>query len=71
MLREKPGTVQNGSPMIAYVTKSQDREGNLLYLAAICDSEKDELIKEFSGYDRIELEKDVLRHYPGIEIEVG
>ena len=55
----------------AYISESKDREGNVFYIAAICDDEKDELLEEISGYSVDALEKDVLRQYPEIEIEQG
>jgi hypothetical protein len=72
MLKEKPGlSTEEEKSLTAYITDSQDREGNVLYIAAICDNKKNELIEELSGYTRDELEKEVLQHYPGIEIENG
>lgn len=67
MLKEKPTATRNA--LTAYISESQDREGNIFYVAAICDDEKDELVRELSGYSIDALEKDVLREYPGIKIE--
>jgi len=71
MLTEKPGSTRKENSLTAYITDSQDREGNVLYTAAICDNKKNELIQELSGYVRDALEKEVLRHYPDIDIEIG
>jgi hypothetical protein len=71
MLKEKPGSTRKENSLTAYITDSQDREGNVFYTAAICDNKKNELIQELSGYGRDALEKEVLRHYPDIDIENG
>lgn len=53
----------------AYISKSLDREMNIFYIAAICDTDKDALLAELSGYNRDNLEKEVGEKYPGIDIE--
>jgi hypothetical protein len=60
--------LKNGS-LTAFVSESQDRESNTFFVASICDNDKDEIIKELNDYDREELEKEVLKQYPDIEIE--
>lgn len=55
----------------AYISESRDREGNTFFTASICDDEKNEIVEELSDYGRVDLEKEVLRHYPEIEIENG
>jgi hypothetical protein len=71
MLQDKPDYGRTKQRLIAYITDSQDREGNTFYEAAICDNYKDEIVKELSDYDRKELEKEVLQQFPDIEIENG
>jgi hypothetical protein len=70
VLHDKLRFGKKGS-LTAYISDSQDREGNTFYNAAICDDEKHEIIKELDDYDREELEKEVLRQFPEIEIENG
>lgn len=71
MLQDKSNHEQNKPSLIAYVSESRDRESNTFYEAMICDDEKNEIIEELTDYDREELEKEVLRQYPDIEIENG
>lgn len=69
MLQQQPGSGRKTAALTAYISESQDREGNLLYIAAICDDEKDELLKEVSGYSVDALEKEVRQQYPDIGFE--
>jgi hypothetical protein len=71
MLQDKPDYGRKKQALIAYISESRDREGNTFYEAAICDNDKDEIVKELSDYDREELEKEVLQQFPEIEIENG
>ena len=71
MLQDKPDYGRKEQALIAHISESRDREGNTFYKAAICDDEKDEIVKELSDYDREELEKEVLHQFPEIEIENG
>jgi hypothetical protein len=71
MLQDKRDYGRKKGALTAYISESRDREGNTFYNAAICDDERHEIIKELSDYTREELEKEVLRQYPEIEIENG
>jgi hypothetical protein len=71
MLQQQSCSGRKGASLTAYISESKDREGNLFYIAAICDDEKDELLEELSGYSRDALEKDVHQQYPDIAIEQG
>jgi hypothetical protein len=62
-------SAQEKTAVTAFISESRDRESNKFYRAAICDNEKNEIIKELSDYDREELEKEVLQQFPNIEIE--
>lgn len=57
MLQDKADYGQEKTALTAFISESRDRESNTFYIAAICDSEKNEIIKELSDYDREELEK--------------
>jgi hypothetical protein len=71
MLEDKPDYGRGNQALKAYISESRDRDYEIFYEASICDEEKNEIIKEFSDYDREELVKEVLRQYPDIEIENG
>ena len=71
MLQDKADYGQEKTALTAFISESRDRESNTFYIAAICDNEKNEIIKELSDYDREELEKEVLQQFPEIEIENG
>ena len=65
------GFEQPEAALKAYISKSPDREMNTFFTASICDEVKNEIIEEFTDYDRDELEKTVEKKYPGIDIENG
>jgi hypothetical protein len=71
MFQDKPEYGREKIDLTAFISESRDREGNTFYKAAICNNESTEVIKELSEYDREELEKEVLRQFPEIEIENG
>lgn len=69
MLKDNPPTGQEKPHLVAYISESQDREGNTFYIAAICDDEKDEIVEELSDYARSDLEREVRQRYPEIDLE--
>ena len=71
MLQDKSDSGREKTALTAFISESRDRESNTFYIAAICDNDKNEVIKELNDYDREKLEKEVLKQFPEIEIENG
>ena len=71
MSQDKPHYGEKKATLTAFISESRDREDNILYEAAICDKERNEIIRELTDYAREDLEREVLLQFSGIAIENG